>query len=112
MFDAMKNLANLPGIMARAREFQEKVKSMRDELSARQVSADSGAGAVTAIVNGRLELVGLSIDKTRVDPNDTEMLQDLILAAVNAAHTKAADMMQQEMSRRATGMGLPTGMLG
>ena len=111
MFDNLKNLANLPGIMQKAREMQEKVKQMQDEAGRKQVSADSGGGMVTAIVTGRLELVKIRIDKTKVDVNDTEMLEDLIVAAVNAAQAKAAEMMRQEMAKLASEAGLPPGML-
>src|SRR5215470_2537209 len=111
MFDNLKNLANLPGMLAKAREMQEKMKQMQDELARKQVSADSGGGMITAIVNGRLELVKLRIDKSKVDVNDTEMLEDLIVAAINAAQLKAAEMMKEEMSKMAGDMGLPPGTL-
>ncbi len=112
MFDNLKNLANLPGILSKAREMQDKMKQMQDEAGKKQVSADSGGGMVTAIVNGRLELIKIRIDKTRVDMNDAEMLEDLIVAATNAAQVKAAEMMRQEMQRVAGEMGMPPGMLG
>lgn len=111
MFDNLKNLANLPGIMQKAREMQEKVKQMQEEAARKQVSADSGGGMVTAIVTGGLQLVKIRIDKTKVDVNDTEMLEDLIVAAVNAAQAKAAEMMRQEMAKLASEAGLPPGML-
>ena len=111
MFDALKNLGNLPGLMAKAREMQEKMKSMQDELGRKQVTGDAGGGMVEATVNGRLELVRLKIDKTRVDTNDTEMLEDLVVAAVNAAQAKAAEMMRTEMQKVAEEMGLPPGMM-
>ena len=111
MFDNLKNLANLPGMLAKAREMQEKMKAMQDELARKQLSADAGGGMVSAVVNGRLELVKVRIDKTRIDPNDTEMLEDLIVAAVSAAQNKAAQMMKEEMSKMASDIGLPPGML-
>jgi DNA-binding YbaB/EbfC family protein len=111
MFDAFKNIGNLGSLMTRAKEMQEKMKAMQEELGKRQISADSGGGMVTAIVNGRLELVKLRIDKTRIDPADTEMLEDLTVAAVSAAQAKAAQMMQSEMSKLAGELGLPPGML-
>jgi DNA-binding YbaB/EbfC family protein len=111
MFDNLKNLANLPGLMQKAREMQEKMKQMQEEAGRKQVSADSGGGMVTAIVNGRLELIKIRIDKEKVDVTDTEMLEDLIVAAVNAAQVKAADMMRQDMARLASEAGLPPGML-
>ena len=111
MFDNLKNLANLPGMLAKAREMQEKMKAMQDELARKQLSADAGGGMVSAVVNGRLELVKVRIDKAKVDPNDTEMLEDLIVAAVGAAQNKAAEMMKDEMSKMASDIGLPPGML-
>ena len=111
MFDVLKNLGNMPALMAKAREMQEKMKAMQDELARRQVSADAGGGMVEATVNGRLELVKLKIDKSRVDPNDMEMLEDLVVAAVHAAQAKAAEMVQGEMQRMAGDLGLPPGML-
>jgi DNA-binding YbaB/EbfC family protein len=111
MFDALKNIGNLPGLMAKAREMQEKMKSMQEELGRKEVTADAGAGIVEATVNGRLELKRVRIDKTRIDPADTEMLEDLIVAAVNAAQSRAAEMMRAEMQRVTGEMGLPPGML-
>src|SRR6476620_1506417 len=102
MLDNLKNLANLPGMLAKAREMQEKMKSMQEEMGRKQVSADAGGGMVTAIVNGRLELVKVRIDKSKIDPNDTEMLEDLIVAAVSAAQNKAAAMMKDEMGKMAS----------
>ena len=111
MLDGLKNLANLPGLMAKAREMQDRMKAMQDELARRQVSADAGAGMVEATVNGRLELLKLRIDKSKVDPADTEMLEDLVVAAVNAAQAKAAAMMKEEMQKMTSEMGLPPGIL-
>jgi len=111
MFEGLKNLGNLPGLLAKAREMQDKMKQMQEELARKQVTADSGGGMVTAVVNGRLEVVKVRIDKSKLDVNDTEMLEDLIVAAINAAQVKAAEMMKEEMQRAAGEMGLPPGML-
>ncbi len=111
MFDALKNLGNLPGLMAKAREMQEKMRAVQEELGKKQISADAGGGMVEAVVNGRLELVRIRIDKSRVNVNDTEMVEDLVVAAVNAAQAKAGEMMRDEMQRAAGEMGLPPGML-
>ena len=75
------------------------------------MTGDAGAGIVEATVNGRLELKHLRIDKTRIDPADTEMLEDLIVAAVNAAQARAATMMRAEIERISGEMGLPPGMI-
>jgi DNA-binding YbaB/EbfC family protein len=104
MFDLFKNLGKL-------KEIQSKMQQMQEEMSRKQVTADSGGGIVTATVNGRMELVKLRIDKSKIDVNDTEMLEDLITAAVSAAQRKSAEAMQEEMSKMAGDMGLPPGML-
>jgi DNA-binding YbaB/EbfC family protein len=111
MFDNLKNLANLPQMLAKAREMEGKMKQMQEELARKQISADSGGGMVTAIVNGRMEVIKVRIDKSKLDVNDTEMLEDLIVAAINAAQVKAAGMMKDEMQKMAADMGLPPGML-
>ena len=111
MFDGLKNLGSLPGLMAKAREMQDKMKSMQDELAQKTVSAEAGGGMVEATCNGRMELVRVKIDKARLDPNDTEMLEDLLVAAVRAAQVKAGEMAKSEMQRVAGEMGLPPGML-
>jgi nucleoid-associated protein EbfC len=111
MLDALKNLGNLPGLMARAKEMQEKMKQAQEELARRQFAADAGAGAVTAIVNGRLEVVKVRIDKEKIDPADTELLEDVIVAAIVSAQAKAASGIQEEMGKVAAGLGLPPGMM-
>jgi DNA-binding YbaB/EbfC family protein len=111
MFDALKNLGNLGDLMKRAKEMQEQMKTMQEEMAKKTVTADAGAGMVSATVNGRLELVKLKIDKSKIDINDTEMLEDVIIAAVHAAQERASGMMQTEMQRIAGEMGLPPGML-
>ena len=97
--------------MGKAQEMQQNMQRMQEEMARKQISADAGGGMVTATVNGRLEIVSVKIDKSRVDVNDTEMLEDLIVAAVRAAQTKSAQEMQAEMSKMTAGMGLPPGML-
>jgi DNA-binding YbaB/EbfC family protein len=112
MFDNLKNIANLPGMLAKAREMQDKVVALHEELGRRQVSADAGGGMVTAIVNGRRELVKVRIDRAKLpDPSDLEMIEDLVVAAVGAAQTKAMELMRDEMAKMASEMGLPPGML-
>lgn len=110
MFDSLKNM-NLGDLMNQAKQMQEQVQRMQAEMAKKTVTADAGAGMVQATVNGKLELVRLKIDKAKVDVNDTEMLEDVIIAAVGAAQNKAADMMRQEMGKMAGDMGLPPGML-
>lgn len=111
MFDALKNLGNLGDLMKRAQEMQEQVKKLQEELAKKLVTSDAGGGMVQATVNGRLELVKLRIDKTKIDPNDTEMLEDVIVAAVHAAQTRAGEVIRQEMQRKASEMGIPPGVM-
>ena len=112
MLDALKNLGGLGDLMKNAREMQDKMKQVQEELARKTVTSDAGAGMVQATVNGRLELVKLRIDKDKIDPTDTELLEDVVTAAVAAAQRKAAEMMQQEMQKMAGEMGLPPGLLG
>lgn len=112
MFDAFKNLGGLGDMMRKAREMQDQVKKLQEELGSKTVTAEAGGGMVRATVNGRLELVKLQIDKGKIDVNDTEMLEDVIVAAVHGAQTKAAQMLQEEMGKKASELGLPPGMLG
>lgn len=99
-------------LMKQAQEMQGKMARLQEELAAKQITAEAGGGMVTASVNGRMELVKLRIDKTKIDPADTEMLEDVIVAAVQAAQQRATEMMKAEMQKAAGEMGLPPGMLG
>ena len=112
MFDAFKNLGNLGELMTKARQMQDQMKSMQEELGKKQVTADAGGGMVQATVNGRLELIKVHIDKVKVDVNDTELLEDLVVAAVHAAQMRAAEMMKTEMQKMTGDLGLPPGLLG
>ena len=112
MFDAFKNLGNLGELMTKARQMQDQMKQMQEELGKKQVTADAGGGMVQATVNGRMELVKLHIDKEKVDLNDTELLEDLIVAAVHGAQSRAAEMMKTEMQKMTGDLGLPPGLLG
>jgi DNA-binding YbaB/EbfC family protein len=111
MLDDLNNL-NLGDLLKQAQSMQGQVQQMQEELAHKTVTADAGAGMVQATVNGRMELVGLKIDKTKIDTSDTEMMEDVIIAAVTAAQKRAAETMKQEMQKIAGQMGLPPGLLG
>jgi DNA-binding YbaB/EbfC family protein len=112
MFDALKSLGNPMDLMRKAREMQEAMQRTQDELAKQTVTADAGGGMVSAVVNGRMELVKLRIDRAKIDPAaDTELLEDVITAAVAAAQAKAAVMVQERMRRVAADAGLPPGLL-
>jgi DNA-binding YbaB/EbfC family protein len=99
-------------LMKQAQEMQGKMQQMQEELARKQITADAGGGMVQATVNGRLELVKLKIDKSKIDPADTELLEDVIVAAVQAAQERASATMKQEVQKAAGTMGLPPGLLG
>jgi DNA-binding YbaB/EbfC family protein len=111
MFDALKNLGNMGEMLKQARQMQEKMAAMQEELARKQVSADAGAGMVEATVNGKQELVKVKIDKQKIDVNDTEMLEAMVVSAVRAAQAKAQEMMKEEMQKTMGDLGLPPGLL-
>jgi DNA-binding YbaB/EbfC family protein len=111
MFDALKSLGNPMDLMRKAREMQENMQKMQDELARKTVSADAGGGMVSAVVNGRMEVVKVRIDKSKIDVNDTDLLEDVITAAIAAAQAKAAAMARDDMQKVAAEAGLPPGML-
>jgi DNA-binding YbaB/EbfC family protein len=98
---------NLTQMMKQAQKLQAKMMEMQSELGNRTVSAQAGGGMVEAVVNGRQELVSLRVDPEVVAPDDVEMLEDLILAAVNEALNRSREMMAQEMSKLTGGMQIP-----
>jgi len=97
----------LGNIMKQAQMMQQKMARLQQELEGRQVEASAGGGMVKAVVNGKQQLVSLQIEKSVVDPEDVEMLQDLVVAAVNEAVKKSQEMMQQEMGKITGGLNLP-----
>ena len=94
-------------LMKQAQQMQAKMMRVQEELESKTVEATSGGGMVTAVVNGKHELVSLKIEKDVVDPADIEMLQDLVVAAVNEGVRKAQEMAQEEMSKLTGGLNIP-----
>ncbi|WP_305042332.1 YbaB/EbfC family nucleoid-associated protein [Geoalkalibacter sp.] len=97
----------LGNIMKQAQLMQQKMARMQEELAQRTVEASAGGGMVTAVANGKQQLVSLKIEKDVVDPDDIDMLQDLVLAAVNEAIKKSQDMVQEEMGKITGGLNIP-----
>ena len=93
------------GGMKQAQKMQRDLMQMQEELEQATYSASAGGGAVTATVSGKRELTELTIDPEAVDPEDVEMLQDTIMAAVNEAMRKAEEASAQSMSRLTGGLG-------
>lgn len=103
----MKGIPNMGNLMKQAQQFQTKMAKLQEELGQRTVEASSGGGMVTVVVNGQQEVVSIKIDPEVVDPDDIDMLQDLILAAVNDGLTRAKNMVNEEMGKLTGGLNLP-----
>jgi len=93
--------------MKQAQQFQAKMAKLQEELGDRTVEASAGGGMVTVVANGRQEIVSITIEPEVIDPEDREMLQDLVIAAVNDSLAKAKEMMNEEMGKLTKGMNLP-----
>ncbi|HPX12442.1 MAG TPA: YbaB/EbfC family nucleoid-associated protein [Syntrophales bacterium] len=100
-------MTNFGKIMKQAQQVQARMMKLQEELALKTVEASAGGGMVTAVVNGRFEIVSLKIEKDVVNPDDVEMLQDLIAAAVNEGVRKAQEMAQAEMSKITGGLQIP-----
>jgi len=94
-------------LVRQAQVMQKKMAKLQEELETRTVEGSAGGGMVTAVVTGANELKSIAIDKTVVDPNDVDMLQDLVLAAVNDGLKKAKAMMEAEMGQLTGGIKMP-----
>lgn len=97
----------LGNIMKQAQQMQAKMARVQQDLEKKEIEATAGGGMVTARVNGKQELLELKIEKDVVDPEDVEMLQDLVLAAVNEAIKQSQQMIQEEMGKVTGGMNIP-----
>jgi DNA-binding YbaB/EbfC family protein len=98
---------NMKDMMRQAQRLQSKMSKLQEELASRQVEASAGGGMVKAVVNGKPELVSVTIEKDVVDPEDIEMLQDLVVAAVNEALTRSKEMVEGEMGKLTGGLKIP-----
>lgn len=100
----MKNLGDL---MKKAQQMKANLDKVQAELAEKEVEASAGGGMVTATVTGNQEIVSLKIASEAVDPDDVEMLEDLVRAAVNEAIKKSREMMSEEMAKITGGLPLP-----
>ena len=96
---------NMNNLMKQAQRMQRQMEEGQKELEVKEFSAISGGGAVEAVVNGKKELVKLTISEEAVDPEDVEMLQDMIVAAVNEAMKQADEASQELMGKMTGGLG-------
>jgi len=100
----MKNMKNM---MKQAQQLQTKMAKMQEEMAEKTIEASAGGGMVKVVANGKQEVASIHIEKEVVDPEDVEMLQDLILAAVNEALVQSQKMVSEEMSKLTGGMNIP-----
>jgi hypothetical protein len=101
---------NLGKMMKQAQELQAKMAEMQERLGEAEVVGSSGAGMVTAVMTGKHELKRLKIDPALADPADIEVLEDLVIAAVNDARTRVEQHVKDEMAKVTGGLNLPPGM--
>ena len=102
---------NMGDLFKQAQGMQKRMQKIQEDLKEMVVEGDAGGGMVRAHVNGRREVLSVKIDPEVLDPDDPEMLEDMIVAAVNQGLKKAADMAQKEMGKVAGGLDLG-GLLG
>ena len=103
----MKKGGGLGQMMKQAQKMQAKIMKIQEEMAERSVEASSGGGMVTVTANGKQEILEIRIEPEVVDPEDVEMLQDLVAAAVNEALKKAQEMVAEEMAKVTGGMSIP-----
>ncbi|MSM39671.1 MAG: YbaB/EbfC family nucleoid-associated protein [Geobacter sp.] len=97
----------LAQIMKQAQMMQQKMAKLQEEAAQRTAEASAGGGAVTAVVTGKNQILSLTIQKDAVDPEDVEMLQDMVKAAVNEALAKVQAEMAEQMSKVTGGLNIP-----
>jgi nucleoid-associated protein EbfC len=100
----MKQMKNL---MKQAQQLQSKMAKMQEEMASKTIETSVGGGMIKVIANGKQEIVSIRIEKEVVNPDDVEMLQDLLLAAVNDALTQSQKMVSDEMSKLTGGLNIP-----
>lgn len=100
----MKGMANM---MKQAQKLQAQMLRLQEELAEKTVESSAGGGMVTVVANGRQQIVSIKIEREVVDPEDVDMLQDLVQAAVNDALAKAQEMVSSEMGKLTGGLNIP-----
>lgn len=110
MFGGMGNMGNMGGMMKKVQKLQADMAKMQEELKKKTVDVSAGGGAVKIVMSGEKQVQSLKIDPKAVDPEDVEMLEDLLSAAINEAVRKVDEMMTTEMGKLTGGLNLPPGM--
>jgi len=110
MFKGLGGLGDMAGMMKKAQQMQTDMAALQDELHSVMVTGESGAGLVKATASAKGELKALDIDPSIFNGDDKEVVEDLILAAIKDAQSKASDKAQEEMAKLTEGLGLPADM--
>jgi nucleoid-associated protein EbfC len=100
-------MQNFGNIMKQAKQLQEKMMHLQEEMASKTIEATAGGGMVSVVVNGKNEILSLKIDREVVNPDDVGMLQDLVMAAVNEGIRKAQEMASSEMAKITGGLTIP-----
>nr|WP_319395425.1 YbaB/EbfC family nucleoid-associated protein [uncultured Desulfobacter sp.] len=100
-------MKNMNSMMKQAQKLQKKMLQAQQDLATKTVEASAGGGMVKVVANGAQKIESIALEKEIVDPEDVEMLQDLVLAAVNDALKKSQDMVSAEMGKLTGGMNIP-----
>ena len=102
-----KGFGNMQGLMQQAQAMQKKLAKMQEEMAVKEITGTSGGNSVSVVVNGKQEVLSIKIDPSVLQANDVEMLQDLVLTAVNDALNRSRTMTEQAMSSITGGMNIP-----
>ncbi len=94
-------------MMKQAQQLQKKMMKLQDELSEKTIEASAGGGMIKVLANGKQQVISIKLEKEVVDPDDIEMLQDLLLAAINDALSRSQEMVSSEMSKLTGGLNIP-----
>lgn len=107
MFNGMGGMGNMAGMMKKIQKMQSDMAKLQEDLKQRTLDVSVGGGAVAVTVTGKKELVAVKIDPSAVDPEDVEMLQDLIVSAVNEGMRQIDELTEKEMAKITGGMKIP-----
>ncbi|MFJ5625659.1 YbaB/EbfC family nucleoid-associated protein [Peribacillus loiseleuriae] len=107
----MRGMGNMQNMMKQMQKMQKKMAEAQEELGEKKIEGTAGGGMVTVVVTGHKEIIDVTIKPEVVDPDDIEMLQDLVLAATNDALKKADELTNSTMGQFTKGLNLPGGMM-
>ncbi len=107
MLKGLGDLGKLGGMLKQAMEVKERIEAVKEQLAEERVEASAGGGMVTLVMNGKLEVLSIKIEKDVIDPNDPETLETLVRAAFNAGSDKVRELMKARMTEVTHGIDIP-----